>query len=78
MVWVQSISPRPQLNNFSRDTVPLTCRRKVAPGVMVASEDPPEVSMEPHLEMSYNSLVGGPFFVFQSWAKRRRPKALNP
>ena len=23
MVWVQSISPRPQVNNFSRDTVPL-------------------------------------------------------
>ena len=25
MVWVQSISPRPQVNNFSRDTVPLRC-----------------------------------------------------
>ena len=23
MVWVQSISPRPKVNNFSRDTVPL-------------------------------------------------------
>eukprot|EP00092_Neocalanus_flemingeri_P035910 GFUD01039099.1.p1 GENE.GFUD01039099.1~~GFUD01039099.1.p1 ORF type:complete len:365 (-),score=111.07 GFUD01039099.1:45-1139(-) len=30
-----------------------------APGVMSASDDPPEVSMEPHLEMSYNKSMPG-------------------
>ena len=25
-----------------------------APGVMAAADDPPEVTIEPHLEMSYN------------------------
>ena len=28
MVRVQTISPRPQFNNFSRDTVPLICLNK--------------------------------------------------
>ena len=30
-----------------------------APGVMAAADDPPEVTIEPHLEMSYNQDMPG-------------------
>lgn len=49
-----------------------------APGVMAAADDPPEVTIEPHLEMSYNKDMPGKIMFYchqapQSWEGGQTP-----
>ena len=47
------------LLNFYNEKWTLTTRDELedAPGIMNASDDPDEVTLEPHLEMSYRSVM---------------------